>query len=142
MIYRIANQQDYVTILNIWEESVLATHHFLTGTDREEIKKEIPSYFPHLNVQLWYEKDDLIGFSAVNKQHLEMLFLKPNKTGKGYGKAIIYSLIKDFDIKTVDVNKDNKSATKFYITNGFFIVSETETDSSGRPYPILQLKLK
>ncbi|PEE37779.1 GNAT family N-acetyltransferase [Bacillus pseudomycoides] len=142
MIYRKANQKDYATILNIWEESVLATHHFLTDTDREEIKKEIPSYFQHINIQLWYKKEDLIGFSAVNKQHLEMLFLKPNKTGKGYGKAIIYSLIKDFDIKTVDVNKDNKSATKFYINNGFFIVSETETDSSGRPYPILQLKLK
>ncbi|QED48165.1 GNAT family N-acetyltransferase [Cytobacillus dafuensis] len=141
MIYRKANQKDYVTILNIWEESVLATHHFLTDTDRVEIKKEIPSYFQHLNIQLWYEKDDLIGFSAVNKQHLEMLFLKPNKTGKGYGKAIIYSLIKDFDIKTVDVNKDNKNATKFYINNGFLIVNETETDSSGRPYPILHLKL-
>ncbi|TKI78702.1 GNAT family N-acetyltransferase, partial [Bacillus wiedmannii] len=61
-----------------------------------------------------------------------MLFLKPNKIGKGYGKAIINSLIKDFDITTVDVNKDNKNATKFYINNGFFIVSETETDASGR----------
>ncbi|PFC50655.1 GNAT family N-acetyltransferase [Bacillus cereus] len=142
MIYIKANQKDYDTILNIWEESVLATHHFFRDTDREEFKKEIPSYFPHLNVQLWYEKEDLIGFSAINKQHLEMLFLKPNKIGKGYGKAIINSLIKDFDITTVDVNKDNKSATKFYINNGFFIVSETETDSSGRPYPILELKLK
>ncbi len=40
MIYRKANQKDYDTILNIWEESVLATHHFLRDTDREEFKKK------------------------------------------------------------------------------------------------------
>lgn len=42
MIYRKANQKDYDTILNIWEESVLATHHFLRDTDREEFKKKYP----------------------------------------------------------------------------------------------------
>ncbi len=56
MNFRKASQNDYDTILHIWEESVLATHHFLTDKDREEIKNEIPSYFPHLNLQLWYEK--------------------------------------------------------------------------------------
>ncbi len=81
------------------------------------------------------KKNELIGFSGVNKRHLEMLFLKPNKTGYGYGRQIIQSLMKDFKVNTVDVNKDNKNATTFYINNGFLIESETETDSTGRPYP-------
>ncbi|WP_204671955.1 GNAT family N-acetyltransferase [Gracilibacillus alcaliphilus] len=105
-------------------------------------KREIPSYFDHLDIQLWYEKDELIGFSGINEHHLEMLFLKPAKIGKGYGQTIISSLIKDFNIRTVDVNKDNKNAAKFYMKNGFHLLKQSETDSSGRPYPILHLKLK
>lgn len=142
MLFRKANQKDYNEILTIWEKSVLATHDFLKDKDREEIKKEIPSYFDYLDIQLWYEKDELIGFSGTNEHHLEMLFLNPDKTSKGYGQAIISSLIKDFNIKTVDVNKDNENATKFYIKSGFHILNQSEIDSSGRPYPILHLKLK
>ncbi|SFL38587.1 putative acetyltransferase [Gracilibacillus orientalis] len=142
MFYRKANKKDYNEILTIWEASVLATHDFLKDKDREEIKREIPSYFDYLAIQLWYEKDELLGFSGINEHHLEMLFLKPDKIGKGYGQAIISSLIKDFNIKTVDVNKDNENATKFYIKNGFHILNQSEIDSSGRPYPILHLKLK
>ncbi|QGH34635.1 GNAT family N-acetyltransferase [Gracilibacillus salitolerans] len=62
-----------------------------------------------------------------------MLLLKPDKIGKGYGQAIISSLIKDFNIKKIDVNEDNENATKFYIKNGFHILNQSEIDSSGRP---------
>lgn len=142
MYFRKAEQADYNAILTIWEESVLSTHDFLRDKDREEIKREIPNYLPYLNLQLWYEKDELIGFSGINDHHLEMLFLNPYKIGKGYGRTIIGSLIKDFNIKTVDVNKDNENATNFYNRNGFHVISQSELDSSGRPYPILHLELK
>ncbi len=49
-----------------------------------------------------------------------MLFLKPNKIGKGYGKAIINSLIKDFDITTVDVNKDNRVQLNSILIMAFY----------------------
>jgi len=57
-------------------------------------------------------------------------------------KKIIQQLIKDFNIRSVDVNKDNENAKMFYLKNGFTIISEEPTDSSGRPYPILHLELK
>jgi putative acetyltransferase len=136
-----ATANDYNTIVNLWEESVTATHRFLSSKDKQEIKREIPSYLPHLDVQLWYVENSLVGFSAINKGHLEMLFLKPNETGKGYGKQIIRLLIDNLGITTVDVNKQNENAKRFYLKNGFSIVSEELTDSAGRPYPILHLKL-
>ncbi|MDZ5610038.1 GNAT family N-acetyltransferase [Bacillus pseudomycoides] len=133
---------DYKTILNVWEKSVEATHHFLKVEDKEEIKKEIPMYLPNLDIRMWYDKNVLVGFLVINQNHLEMLFLDPNEIGKGYGKQIIQLLINDFGIKTVDVNKDNENAKKLYLKNGFSIVSEKPIDNSGCPYPILHLKLK
>jgi len=138
---RKATTNDYDIILNLWEKSVIATHDFLSFDDKQEIQREIPLYLPHLDVRLWYFESSLIGFSGLNQNHLEMLFLDPNEIGKGYGKQIIQLLINNFGIKTVDVNKDNKNAKMFYLKNGFSIVSETPTDNSGRPYPILHLKL-
>lgn len=142
MFSRKANQNDYKEIMNIWEESVLATHSFLKEKDREDIKKEIPSYFPHLDIQLWCEGDETVGFSGIQGQHLEMLFLHPNKIGKGFGSSIITSLINDFNVTTVDVNKDNEQAVKFYMKNGFYVANQSGFDASGRPYPILNLRLK
>ncbi|WP_427110393.1 GNAT family N-acetyltransferase [Lysinibacillus xylanilyticus] len=130
------------TIINLWDRSVTKTHDFLSLKDKEDIKKEIPMYFPHLDVRLWFEVNELIGFSGTNNQHLEMLFLEPTEIGRGFGKQIIQQLIKDFNIRSVDVNKDNENAKMFYLKNGFTIVSEELTDSSGRPYPILHLELK
>ncbi|MGN4124907.1 GNAT family N-acetyltransferase [Lysinibacillus sphaericus] len=138
---RKATSSDYDIILKLWEKSVSATHDFLSLEDLQEIKKEIPSYLPHLDVRLWLINKSLIGFSAINNNHLEMLFLDPTKTGKGYGKQIIQLIIKNFNVKTVDVNKDNENAKSFYLKNGFSIVSEEQTDGSGRPYPILHLEL-
>ncbi|KOP80118.1 acetyltransferase [Lysinibacillus sp. FJAT-14745] len=139
---RQATTNDYETIINLWDRSVTKTHDFLSLKDKEDIKQEIPMYFPHLDVRLWYAENKLIGFSGTNSQHLEMLFLEPAEIGKGYGKQIIQQLIKDFHIRSVDVNKDNENAKMFYLKNGFTIVSEEPTDSSGRPYPILRLGLE
>lgn len=55
---------------------------------------------------------------------------------------MMQSLIHDFGVTTVDVNKDNENAMMFYMKSGFSIVSESLTDDAGRPYPILHLQLK
>ncbi|MDD9269640.1 GNAT family N-acetyltransferase [Paenibacillus sp. GCM10023248] len=137
---RKATDNDYDIIINLWERSVMATHHFLNFKDKEEIKKELPMYFPHLDVRLWYIEDSIIGFTAINENHLEALFLDPDKIGKGYGKQIMQICINGFGITSVDVNKQNENATRFYLKSGFGIIGEDLTDGAGRPYPILHLK--
>ncbi|GAV16084.1 GNAT family N-acetyltransferase [Paenibacillus sp. NAIST15-1] len=138
---RKATVNDHELILNLWDRSVTATHHFLKLEDKLEIRKEIPFYFPHLDVRLWFVEGSFVGFSGTNENHLEMLFLDPDEIGKGYGTQIIQLLIKEFGVNSVDVNTDNERAKMYYLKNGFSIVDGSQTDSSGRPYPILHLKL-
>ncbi|MDY0404780.1 GNAT family N-acetyltransferase [Virgibacillus sp. 179-BFC.A HS] len=114
----------------------------MENQDREEIKKEIPAYFPYVHIQLWYDADEIIGFSGTNDHQLEMLFLIPNRICKGYGRQIIDYLIQNFNITTVDVNEENENATNFYKRNGFRVIKKSELDSAGRPYPILHLELE
>ncbi|WP_088839084.1 GNAT family N-acetyltransferase [Listeria sp. ILCC792] len=134
-----ANEADYKTLLAIWRESVAATHDFVRKEDLAALEQEIPSYFPHLNILIWEDADEVIGFSATQDAHLEMLFLCPSKRGKGYGSQILKSLL-DSGLKSLDVNTQNKAALSFYKKNGFRVVFESETDGQGRPYPISHLK--
>lgn len=137
-----ATAQDYGMILDLWEQSVSATHHFLKEGDIDAIRQEIPPYFPHLDVRLWYKDQTLTGFSGTGGSHLEMLFLHPDWIGKGCGKEILHQLVQEFGVTSVDVNKDNFRAARFYMNYGFETVDESPTDSAGRPYPILHLKLR
>lgn len=137
-----AAKKDYTNLIQLWEKSVLATHDFLKSSDREDLKAEIPTYFPHLDMKMWYQEDSLIGFSGVNEGHLEMLFLDPEQIGKGYGSRILTFLIENEGVRTVDVNKGNKKATAFYLKNKFQVTGESKQDGQGRNYPIMHLALQ
>ncbi|UUI41842.1 GNAT family N-acetyltransferase [Oceanobacillus oncorhynchi] len=134
--------EDYAALIELWEKSVLATHDFLASEDREALKKEIPAYFPQLDMKMWFEDTTFVGFSGVNASQLEMLFLDPEQIGKGLGSRILNDLIEKDGIKTADVNKDNTSALAFYLKNNFQVTGESEQDDQGRDYPILHLCLK
>lgn len=136
-----ASQKDYSEIIKVWEESVIATHDFLSEEDRLSIKKEIPKYLSMVDVQLWYDEDELIGFSGIHQRNLEMLFLRPQEIGKGFGKQIISQLINEFKIQTLDVNEDNYNAVSFYKKVGFKVISRSELDDQNRPYSTLHMSL-
>ena len=41
----------------------------------------------------------------------------------------------------VDVNEQNEKALQFYLHLGFQVIGRDETDSMGKPFPILHLQL-
>ncbi|AOF48562.1 GNAT family N-acetyltransferase [Tetragenococcus halophilus] len=136
---KIATQQDEGQIIALWDKSVTATHDFLSQEDKVRIRKEIPSYFPFLDIRLWYDMDNLLGFSGQNEKYLEMLFIDPQFTAKGYRTAILQELITKYGITGVDVNEQNTVAKKFYLKNGFLIMGRSSVDGQNRPYPLLHL---
>ncbi|WP_430597648.1 GNAT family N-acetyltransferase [Enterococcus sp. AZ177] len=135
-----ATENEYNQLVEIWERSVKQTHDFLDIKDFKTIRKELPTYLPHLDVCVWTEGDKIIGFSGVDGNKLEMLFLDPLHIGKGYGKQVMTNLLKMKDIQLIDVNEQNQSAKAFYHVMGFEEYARSEVDDAGRPYPILHLQ--
>lgn len=136
-------KEEYQEVVNIWEASVRATHHFLKEADIE--------YFRPLILNTYLDAVDLrcvrngegriIGFSGVSDSNLEMLFIAPTARGKGIGKALLEHSIKEQKVTKVDVNEDNQQAVGFYEKFGFKTYGRSELDSSGKPYPTLLMKL-
>ncbi len=134
---------DYEEIVEVWEASVRATHHFLSEADIQYFKPLILNEYLKA-VHLLCVKDNfgkIIGFLGVREDSLEMLFLHPNARGQGIGTQLVNYAIQQLNIKKVDVNEQNPDALGFYQHVGFVVTGRSETDGLGKPYPILHLRL-
>ena len=130
-------------ILTVWEQSVLATHDFLTPADFTEIKELVQTInFDHFQVYCVAEDDLVIGFIGVADKKIEMLFLDPKYFGQGLGKMLMEFALRELAADKVDVNEQNIKAVTFYKNFGFEIIERTEKDDQGRDYPLLRMRLK
>ena len=142
-IIEIRDPQDYPQLLEVWERSVRATHHFLQEEDITYYKPLIiNAFFPQ--VRLFGIKDygnAYIAFLGLSPDKIEMLFIDPSMRGKGLGKTLLRFAVDELGIKKVDVNEENEQAVGFYMKMGFHTESRMEKDEQGKDYPILQMTL-
>ncbi|PZX61947.1 GNAT family N-acetyltransferase [Hydrotalea sandarakina] len=132
-----------VQLLDVWEKSVLETHHFLSATDFHEIKEIVTAIdFSAFDVYCLLERNNVIGFLGIANQKIEMLFLSPEQIGKGLGKKLLNFAIHYLNANKVDVNEQNTNAVKFYSKFGFKTYERTAKDEQGKNYPLLRMELK
>lgn len=138
----LAQPSDFVEIVEVWEASVRATHHFLPESDILYFKPLILNeYLKAVHLECIRSLEGaIVGFMGVHEDSLEMLFIHPNARGQGLGKEFVTHAIKDLSVKRVDVNEQNPQAVGFYQHMGFHVISRSETDGMGKPYPILHMK--
>lgn len=135
---------DYQALTDLWERSVRATHTFLT-------EEAISFFYPQVRdiflpaVTLTAARDRatglFAGFAGTADGKLEMLFLDPARRGQGLGRRLLEHCLRTQDIQSVDVNEDNPQAVAFYRHMGFTVIGRSEVDGSGKPFPLLHMRL-
>lgn len=140
---RKSTSSDAPVLSDIWRDSALATHDFLSQNDFKEIEVMVrEQYLP--NAEVWVAEDagKPVGFMGMTDSHIDSLFIAPNLRGKGVGKHMLAHAKSLFGDKlTVDVNEQNSQGVGFYLHMGFQQTGRSELDDQGKPYPILHLKL-
>ncbi|WP_370933631.1 acetyltransferase [Amycolatopsis sp. cg13] len=131
---------EYPRLLEIWRSAVEATHDFLTPADVEYYATRVPLYFPEVDLTVADVDGIAAGFSGIAEGKLEMLFVHDDFRGRGVGTALLRAALDRFPDLTLDVNEQNPQAVGFYLHHGFEVVGRQETDSDGRPFPLLELK--
>jgi len=133
----------YSEMLAVWENSVRATHDFITDDDIEFFKPIIiEQAFPAVTLKcVKDEQGAILGFLGVYDAKVEMLFVLDKARGQGIGKLLLQYAIKSLHVKSVDVNEQNPLAVGFYEHMGFSVVSRSPIDDMGKPFPILHMKL-
>lgn len=141
MTIRPARSDEHAALLAIWEQSVRATHGFLSEQDIRQLQPIVrDAALP--NLDLWVVCDDSdapLGWMGLDQNKLEALFIAPSQFRRGHGKRLLDHARQRKGPLLVDVNEQNPQAVAFYLGNGFSVVSRSETDSLGLPFPLLHL---
>lgn len=130
-------------LVMLWRASVEATHTFLTCEDIKRIEGYVPQALESVEhlVVAWDPENTPLGFIGAAGQKIEMLFLHPAARGQGLRRCLVEHARERYNASEVDVNEQNDQACAFYEHMGFAVVSRSETDDAGDPFPILHMRL-
>ena len=128
------------TLLEIWEQSVRATHLFLSDAEVKAIRAYVPQALKSVEHLIVAETEKPIGFMGIQNRRLEMLFLAPEERGKGLGKQLLQHGIETYGIVELTINEQNPQAVGFYEHMGFETYKRTELDEESNPHPLLYMK--
>jgi putative acetyltransferase len=140
---RPARRDDRPRMLELWERSVRATHHFLEEEDIETLRPLVAEELAGDAVDWWVlvTADHVIGVIGFAHDAIEALFLDPRHQREGGGRRLVghaESLTRG--ALTVDVNEQNGAAVSFYEALGFSVVGRSAEDAGGRPFPIVHMR--
>ena len=80
-------------LLKVWENSVRATHKFLSNEEILKIKKYVPEALASIS-HLIIDNDEngnTVAFMGIEENKLEMLFITSEYRGKGIGKKCCHT---------------------------------------------------
>jgi putative acetyltransferase len=129
-------------VLDVWEASVRATHHFLSESDIRFFKPLVLQELLALE-HLDCVRDrggSLVGFVGVSGDKMEALFVHPSFHRAGIGRRLARHAVVALGATTVDVNEQNVGAVAFYRRIGFEVEGRSEVDSTGKPFPLLHMR--
>ncbi len=130
-------------LLEVWEDSVKATHLFLSSEEIKNIKEYVPQALKGVSHLIIIENENHkpIAFMGIEDTKLEMLFIKNSERRKGLGKQLLNYGIEKYNVNELAVNEQNPYALGFYEHMGFQIYKRSELDEQGNSYPILYMRL-
>jgi putative acetyltransferase len=143
LFIRRAESDDHGALLELWERSVRATHHFLSGADVNDLLPLVADELSDSKTSWWVaaiEHGPIAGFLGYVPGSIEGLFVDPEFRGRGVGSLLIeHAQHLSGGGLRVDVNEQNPEALGFYQSRGFSIVGRSEVDDGGRPFPVLHM---
>jgi putative acetyltransferase len=128
-------------LLVIWEQSVLATHHFLTPNGINSLKPYCEEGLQAVKLLVAMDGQQPVAFLGLIDHKVEMLFVAPSHFRKGVGSRLLKHAVDQHQVRYVDVNEQNPDALAFYQQMGFVVYERTETDTQGNAFPILKMTL-
>lgn len=141
---RRAAPDDRDALFDVWLRSVRATHTFVSEADIQSFMPLVRDYLASNGTEFWTLCDangTVMGFMGVAGPKMEALFLAPEFLRRGGGRRLVEHARALRGGLTVDVNEQNTAAVAFYQACGFRIEGRSELDETGRPYPLLHMRL-
>jgi putative acetyltransferase len=135
--------EDSTRVVEVWEASVRATHHFLTEDDIQHLKPLVWEGLMQVEALMGMRDGDgrVVGFIGIDGVIVEALFIHPAWRGQGIGRRLLTHAVAMLGATEVDVNEQNDQAVGFYRRMGFEVASRSDVDGMGLPFPLLHMRV-
>jgi len=145
VVIRRGTADDRAALFDVWLRAVRATHTFVPEGEIQSLQPLVPDYLSSNETEfsiLCGPDGAVRGFMGMAGPRIESMFLAPEFHRRGGGRRLIDHARSLADKLTVDVNEQNTAAVAFYKACGFVVEGRSELDDTGRPYPLLHMRLE
>ena len=117
---RRAEQEDIPQIMEIWLDTNIRAHNFISSDYWKNNYKMVESMMYRAEIYV-YEKDRIIcGFIGLMKNYIAGIFVGGVYQSTGIGKTLLDYVKRQKDELILYVYEKNKGAVKFYLREDFF----------------------
>jgi putative acetyltransferase len=136
--------EDFPRVVEVWEASVRATHHFLREADIQFLKPLVEDDLKQLEVLVCVRDGDghVVGFVGVQGAEVAALFVHSAWRGQGIGRRLLSYAVETLGATRLDVNEQNDQAVGFYRRMGFEVAGRSAVDDMGLPFPLLHMRVR
>jgi putative acetyltransferase len=106
--------EEYARVVEVWEASVRAIHHFVAESDIEMFRPLVFDELPHTDLACERDENKMVaGFIGITEGKVEMLLIYPEYREQGIGRTLLRYVIQERGATTVDVNEQNDQVLGF-----------------------------
>ena len=122
-------------LTTIWEDSVRATHLFLSEAEIQKIKAYVPHALTGVSHLLVAEKmpGQPVAFMGLEGHRLEMLFLSPAERGAGLGRQLLEYGILHYRPAGIDGQRAEPAGRRLLPAYGLRDLPANRLRRAGRP---------
>lgn len=132
MEIRKAAEEDLDLLVDIWLAGSRQAHAFIDPVYWEENREAMRGlYLPLSESWVLEEKGEVQGFVSLMGEYVAALFVRPERQGWGYGKALLDWAKQERDKLQLKAYARNEGALRFYERNGFRLMTESVDEPTG-----------
>src|SRR5260370_39987629 len=95
--------EDYSRVIEVWEASVRATHHFVKESDIEIFRPMVRDELPTIDLDCVRDKNGVVvDFIGIAEGKVEMLFIHPDWRGQSVGRRLLRYAVDERGASTLD----------------------------------------
>ena len=127
------NEGDIDTIIQIWLDTNIQAHYFISTDYWRANYDMVREILPHAEIYV-YEDDctkQIDGFIGLKDDYIEGIFVKETMQSKGIGKQLLNHAKEVKYTLKLSVYQKNEKAIKFYLREKFNVQSENVDANTG-----------
>ncbi len=128
---RAYQDKDLDNVMELWLRTNISAHSFIESEYWQSNFEFVKTVMPEAAIYLYEENDEILGFIGLVDNYIAGIFVAEKAQRKGIGKMLLDCAKSRREKLSLQVYQKNEKAVKFYLREGFVILSQQVDENTG-----------